>query len=73
MATSIPEQETGAVKVTYQAGVREYREAYFDLGYAPSLSRWCRDSGVLLHCHRAMHAVVDRQKNHGIHWRVLAK
>ena len=38
-----------------------------------SLSRWCRDNGVLLHCHRAMHAVIDRQKNHGIHWRVLAK
>ena len=38
-----------------------------------SLSHWCRKSGVLLHCHRAMHAVIDRQKNHGIHWRVLAK
>jgi ribulose-bisphosphate carboxylase large chain len=38
-----------------------------------SLSRWCRDNGVLLHCHRALHAVIDRQKNHGIHWRVLAK
>ena len=23
--------------------------------------------------HRAMHAVIDRQRNHGIHWRVLAK
>jgi ribulose-bisphosphate carboxylase large chain len=38
-----------------------------------SLSRWCRANGMLLHCHRAMHAVVDRQRNHGIHWRVLAK
>lgn len=38
-----------------------------------SLSRWCRENGVLLHCHRAMHAVIDRQKTHGIHWRVLAK
>ncbi|HYM50861.1 MAG TPA: ribulose-bisphosphate carboxylase large subunit [Candidatus Limnocylindrales bacterium] len=38
-----------------------------------SLSRWCRDHGMLLHCHRAMHAVIDRQKNHGIHFRVLAK
>ena len=38
-----------------------------------SLSRWCRDNGMLLHCHRAFHAVIDRQKNHGIHWRVLAK
>jgi ribulose-bisphosphate carboxylase large chain len=38
-----------------------------------SLSLWCRKNGVLLHCHRALHAVIDRQKNHGIHWRVLAK
>jgi ribulose-bisphosphate carboxylase large chain len=38
-----------------------------------SLSRWCRANGILLHCHRAMHAVIDRQRNHGIHWRVLAK
>ncbi len=38
-----------------------------------SLSRWCRRNGMLLHCHRAMHAVIDRQKDHGIHWRVLAK
>ncbi|MHC5832001.1 MAG: RuBisCO large subunit C-terminal-like domain-containing protein, partial [Nostoc sp.] len=28
---------------------------------------------ILLHIHRAMHAVIDRQKNHGIHFRVLAK
>ena len=38
-----------------------------------SLSRWCRRNGMLLHCHRAAHAVIDRQKDHGIHWRVLAK
>jgi ribulose-bisphosphate carboxylase large chain len=38
-----------------------------------TLSHWCRDNGMLLHIHRAMHAVIDRQKNHGIHFRVLAK
>src|SRR6476469_7484308 len=38
-----------------------------------SLAKWCRRNGVLLHIHRAMHAVIDRQKNHGIHFRVLAK
>jgi ribulose-bisphosphate carboxylase large chain len=38
-----------------------------------SLAKWCRDNGILLHIHRAMHAVIDRQKNHGIHFRVLAK
>jgi len=38
-----------------------------------TLSRWCRRNGMLLHVHRALHAVVDRQKDHGIHFRVLAK
>jgi ribulose-bisphosphate carboxylase large chain len=38
-----------------------------------TLSKWCRRNGVLLHIHRAMHAVIDRQRNHGIHFRVLAK
>ena len=37
------------------------------------LARWCRNNGVLLHVHRAMHAVVDRNPHHGIHFRVLAK
>ncbi|KAJ1681727.1 hypothetical protein LUZ63_023054 [Rhynchospora breviuscula] len=38
-----------------------------------SLAFYCRDNGLLLHIHRAMHAVIDRQKNHGMHFRVLAK
>jgi len=38
-----------------------------------SLAKYCRYNGLLLHIHRAMHAVIDRQKNHGIHFRVLAK
>ena len=38
-----------------------------------SLAKWCQANGILLHIHRAMHAVIDRQKNHGIHFRVLAK
>ncbi|NEO26818.1 MAG: ribulose-bisphosphate carboxylase large subunit, partial [Kamptonema sp. SIO4C4] len=38
-----------------------------------TLARWCRANGLLLHIHRAMHAVIDRQRNHGIHFRVLAK
>jgi ribulose-bisphosphate carboxylase large chain len=48
---------------------------YLTVGFTAftSLSRWCRRNGMLLHCHRAMHAVIDRQRNHGIHWRVLAK
>ena len=38
-----------------------------------SLAIFCRNNGLLLHIHRAMHAVIDRQRNHGIHFRVLAK
>ncbi|TXG60896.1 hypothetical protein EZV62_012259 [Acer yangbiense] len=38
-----------------------------------SLAHYCRDNGLLLHIHHAMHAVIDRQKNHVIHFCVLAK
>ncbi|KAL2923307.1 Ribulose bisphosphate carboxylase large chain [Bienertia sinuspersici] len=38
-----------------------------------SLAHYCRDNFLLLHIHRAMHVVIDRQKNHGMHFRVLAK
>jgi len=48
---------------------------YLTVGFTAftSLSKWARQNGVLLHAHRALHAVLDRQRNHGIHWRVLAK
>jgi ribulose-bisphosphate carboxylase large chain len=38
-----------------------------------TLANWCRANGMLLHVHRALHAVLDRQKEHGIHYRVLTK
>src|SRR3970282_1138733 len=37
------------------------------------LANWCRENGVLLHIHRAMHAVIDRNPQHGLHFRVLTK
>ena len=37
------------------------------------LANWCRENRMLLHIHRAMHAVIDRHPKHGIHFRVLAK
>jgi ribulose-bisphosphate carboxylase large chain len=37
------------------------------------LANWCRENGMLLHIHRAMHAVIDRNPAHGIHFRVLTK
>ncbi|MBA0762682.1 hypothetical protein Gotri_012265 [Gossypium trilobum] len=38
-----------------------------------SLAHYCRDNGLFLHIHPAMHAVINRQKNHGMNFRVLAK
>jgi ribulose-bisphosphate carboxylase large chain len=38
-----------------------------------TLANWCRRNGMLLHVHRALHAVLDRRPEHGIHYRVLAK
>ena len=48
---------------------------YLTIGWAAhsSLSRWCRANGMLLHVHRAMHGVIDRNPRHGINFRVLAK
>ncbi|MBA0553474.1 hypothetical protein Golob_012654, partial [Gossypium lobatum] len=38
-----------------------------------SLAHYCQDNGLLLHIHPAMHALINRQKNHGMNFRVLAK
>lgn len=48
---------------------------FFTAGFTANtgLANWCRDNGMLLHIHRAMHAVVDRNPHHGIHFRVLTK
>ncbi len=58
-----------------ELGSRIIMVDYLTVGFTAfaSLSKWCRNNGMLLHAHRAMHAVIDRQPNHGIHWRVLAK
>jgi len=37
------------------------------------LANWCRENGLLLHVHRTLHAVIDCNSHHGIHFRVLAK
>lgn len=48
---------------------------YLTMGWTAhySLSKWCRENGMLLHVHRAMHAVLDRNPHHGINFRVLTK
>jgi ribulose-bisphosphate carboxylase large chain len=62
-------------QVAKELGVPIIMHDYITAGFTAntSLSNYCRDNGLLLHIHRAMHAVIDRQRNHGIHFRVLAK
>ncbi|HFD80931.1 MAG TPA: form I ribulose bisphosphate carboxylase large subunit [Gammaproteobacteria bacterium] len=58
-----------------EIGARIIMSDYLTLGWAAhtSLSKWCRDNGILLHVHRAMHGVIDRNPHHGINFRVLTK
>lgn len=48
---------------------------YLTAGFAAtaSLRKRTGELGLALHCHRAMHAVIDRQSNHGVEFKVLAK
>ena len=48
---------------------------YLTVGFAAtaSLRKRTGELGLALHCHRAMHAVIDRQPNHGVEFKVLAK
>jgi ribulose-bisphosphate carboxylase large chain len=48
---------------------------YLSSGFTANttLTHYCRDNGLLLHIHCPMHAIIDPQKNHGMHFRILAK
>lgn len=48
---------------------------FLTAGFAASADVFKRagELGLVVHCHRAMHAVFTRQENHGIHMRVVAK
>ncbi len=56
-------------------GMRIIMHDYLTGGFSAntSLANWCRKNGMLLHIHRALHAVLDRNPYHGIHFRVLTK
>jgi ribulose-bisphosphate carboxylase large chain len=58
-----------------ELGVPIVMHDYLIGGFTPNttFAHYCRDSGLLLHIHRAIHVVIDRQKNHGMHFCVLAK
>lgn len=56
-------------------GSRYVMYDFLTAGFAASADVFKRagELGVIVHCHRAMHAVFTRQKNHGVHMRVIAK
>ncbi len=56
-------------------GSRYIMYDFLTAGFAASSDVFKRagELGVIVHCHRAMHAVFTRQQNHGIHMRVIAK
>jgi ribulose 1,5-bisphosphate carboxylase large subunit-like protein len=58
-----------------ELGVPIVMHDYLTRGFTANttLSNYCRDNGLLVHIHQAMHAIIDRQKNHGMYFHVLAK
>ena len=70
-----PEEMYKRAEFAKEIGAPIIMHDYITAGFCAhqGLSNWCRDNGMLLHIHRAMHAVLDRNPNHGIHFRVLTK
>lgn len=58
-----------------QLGSRYIMVDFLTAGFAASADVFKRagELGLIVHCHRAMHAVFTRPKDHGIHFRVVAK
>jgi ribulose-bisphosphate carboxylase large chain len=56
-------------------GTRYIMYDFLTAGFAASADIFKRagELGIIVHCHRAMHAIFTRQNNHGIHMRVVAK
>jgi ribulose-bisphosphate carboxylase large chain len=56
-------------------GARYVMYDFLTAGFAATadIVKRAGELGVILHCHRAMHAVFTRQRNHGVHMRVVAK
>ena len=70
-----PEEMYKRAEYAKEQGAPIIMHDYITAGFCAhqGLSHWCRDNGMLLHIHRAMHAVLDRNPYHGINFRVLAK
>ena len=70
-----PEEMYKRAEFAKELGMPIIMHDYLTGGFTANtgLANWCRDNGMLLHIHRAMHAVIDRNPRHGIHFRVLTK
>ena len=70
-----PEEMYKRAEYARSLGMRIIMHDFLTGGFCANtgLANWCRENGMLLHIHRAMHAVMDRTRYHGIHFRVLAK
>ncbi len=70
-----PEEMYERAEFAKELGTPIIMHDYLTSGFCANtgLARWCRKNGMLLHIHRAMHAVIDRNPYHGINFRVLAK
>jgi len=75
VTASTPEEMYKRAEHAKEIGAPIIMHDYITGGFCANtgLANWCRDNGLLLHIHRAMHAVLDRHPKHGIHFRVLAK
>jgi len=75
VTAATPEEMYKRAEYAKELGTPIIMHDFFTAGFTANtgLANWCRDNGLLLHIHRAMHAVVDRNPHHGIHFRVLAK
>lgn len=69
------EQALERAEFAAELGSRYIMIDYLTMGFAAhqSVVNRAAQLGLMLHVHRAMHAVIDRQKNHGISFLVLAK
>ncbi len=75
VTAATPEEMYKRAEFAKEIGAPIIMHDYLTGGFCANtgLANWCRDNGMLLHIHRAMHAVMDRNPHHGIHFRVLTK
>merc|ERR1711934_640807 len=71
MTANTPEEMYERAEFAKELGMPIVMHDFITGGFTANtpVSKWCRKNGMLLHIHRAMHAVIDRHPKHGIHFR----